>query len=235
MQKNIPDYAIKRLIYDIRDLKKNDLSKDGIYYEHDESNILKGYALIIGPNDTPYSYGFFLFTFEFPDDYPHNPPVVKFMTNDGIIRFHPNLYKSSKVCLSILNTWKGEQWTGCQTIRSILLTISSIMEYKALLNEPGIKETHKDVVNYDKIIIYKTIEVAIYKLLSNKIYLGKDFDCFKDIMNNYFKINIKNILNKLDDLNDTEYISTSIYNLNVKIDKKLIINNLNNLLKKLIE
>ena len=53
MQKNIPDYALKRLIYDIRDFKKSSLSKDGIFYEHDESNILKGYALIIGPNNTP--------------------------------------------------------------------------------------------------------------------------------------------------------------------------------------
>ena len=233
MQKNIPDYALKRLIYDIRDFKKSSLSKDGIFYEHDESNILKGYALIIGPNNTPYSHGFFLFIFNFPDDYPHSPPEVKFMTNDGNIRFHPNLYKNSKVCLSILNTWKGEQWTGCQSIKSILLTISSILDYKALTNEPGIKETHKDVENYDKIIAYKTMDVAIYKLLNNNLYLDKNFDCFKDIMNNYFKDNFKNILKKLDIFNDNEEINTSIYNLNFKIDKNLIINNLNNLLKKI--
>ena len=136
--------------------------------------------MIIGPGDTPYENGIYMFNFHFPSNYPFSPPTLKYLTNDGSTRFNPNLYRSGKVCISILNTWKGEQWTGCQTIRSILLTISSIMEYKALLNEPGIKETHKDVVNYDKIIIYKTIEVAIYKLLSNKIYLGKDFDCFKD-------------------------------------------------------
>ena len=92
MQKSIPDYALKRLIMDIKDLKINNLSKDGIYYEHDERNILKGYALIIGPKNTPYEFGNFLFTFDFPENYPHSPPIVKFCTNDGVIRFHPNLY-----------------------------------------------------------------------------------------------------------------------------------------------
>ena len=76
MAKVIPDYAVKRLISDIKDLKKNknNLSKEGIFYEHDETNIMKGYALIIGPKDTPYEYGNFLFIFDFPEDYPHSPP-----------------------------------------------------------------------------------------------------------------------------------------------------------------
>ena len=84
--------------------------------------MLVGYALIIGPKDTPYAYGNFLFKFLFPYDYPHTPPKVTYHTNDGYTRFNPNLYKSGKVCISLLNTWKGEQWTGCQTIKSILLT-----------------------------------------------------------------------------------------------------------------
>tara|TARA_Y100000816_G_scaffold259007_1_gene214282 strand:- start:1181 stop:1885 length:705 start_codon:yes stop_codon:yes gene_type:complete len=233
MTKVVPDYAVKRLISDIRDIKKNNLSKEGIYYEHDDSNIMRGYALIIGPKDTPYEYGNFLFIFDFPEDYPHTPPSVKFCTNDGIVRFHPNLYRNGKVCLSILNTWKGEQWTGCQTIRSVLLTIASILENNALLNEPGINENHKDVINYDLIIRYKTIETAIFKLINKNIYTIENFEVFDNIMENNFKENFENIINSLKKVNCDDYITTNVYGLSIKINKIKLMNNLLNLLKKI--
>ena len=233
MTKVVPDYAVKRLISDIREIKKNNLSKEGIYYEHDDSNIMRGYALIIGPKDTPYEYGNFLFIFDFPEDYPHTPPSVKFCTNDGIVRFHPNLYRNGKVCLSILNTWKGEQWTGCQTIRTVLLTIASILENNALLNEPGINENHKDVINYDLIIRYKTIETAIFKLINKNIYTIENFEVFDNIMENNFKENFENIINSLKKVNCDDHITTNVYGLSIKINKNKLMNNLLNLLKKI--
>ena len=117
----VREQTVKRLIRDIVSLHKQPLIKQGIYYQHDDENMLVGYAMIIGPQDTPYEHGFFFFKFIFPDNYPLNPPKVVYMTNDGKTRFHPNLYRNGKTCLSILNTWKGESWTSCQTIRSILL------------------------------------------------------------------------------------------------------------------
>lgn len=36
---------------------KNPLETEGIYYKHDESNILKGYVYICGPKDTLYFGG----------------------------------------------------------------------------------------------------------------------------------------------------------------------------------
>jgi len=136
----------KRLIKDIKQL--NNESPPGIFYSHDEQDILKGTALIIGPKDTPYSGGYYFFRFSFPYDYPHSPPVLKFCTNDGCTRMHPNLYKNGKVCLSLLNSWQGQDatdaWTGCQTISSILLTIRSIMSDVPLVHEPGCDENHRD-------------------------------------------------------------------------------------------
>ena len=70
------------------------------------------------------------------------------------------LYKNTKVCISLLNTWKGEQWTSCQTIKSILLVLSSLLNDKPLLNEPGIATTHPDIIPYNKIIKYRTIDTA---------------------------------------------------------------------------
>ena len=157
--------ALRRIISDIKELIKNPLTAHGIYYEHDETDILKGRALIIGPADTPYADGFYLFTFQFPTNYPHAPPKVEFCTSDGVTRFNPNLYRTGKVCLSILNTWKGEPWSGCQTISSVLLALCTILNDEPLLNEPGITKTHRDYDAYNEIIRYKNIEVAILGML----------------------------------------------------------------------
>jgi len=159
--------AMRRIISDIKDLRNNPLMAHGIYYEHDEADMLKGRALIIGPADTPYADGFYLFKFQFPANYPHSPPKVDFCTSDGFTRFNPNLYRTGKVCLSILNTWKGEPWSGCQTISSVLLALCTVLNDEPLLNEPGITKTHRDFDGYNEIIKYKNIEVAIFGMLAS--------------------------------------------------------------------
>lgn len=213
----ISSITVKRLISDIKEIYNNDLSKDGIYYKHDESDMLVGYALIIGPEDTPYEYGNFLFKFNFPYDYPHTPPIVTYNTNDGHTRFHPNLYKNGKVCLSILNTWRGDQWTGCQTIKSVLLTICSILNDKPLMNEPGISETHRDIQPYNKIIKYKTVDTAINKILSKEVLPDEFAIFYEDIVKN-FANNYKKIKDKLDvkSSKDNENVATGVYNLSIK-------------------
>ena len=113
--------ATKRIILDYKELINDPI--ENIYYHHDENNIFKGYALIIGPTTTPYENGYYLFEFTFPENYPFSPPKVKFHTYDGQTRFNPNLYINGYVCLSILNTWEGEKWSACQSIKSILKSI----------------------------------------------------------------------------------------------------------------
>ena len=210
----ISSATVKRLISDIKEITLNPLTKDGIYYKHDESNMLCGYALIIGPNETPYQYGNFLFKFNFPYNYPYAPPHVTYHTNDGVTRFNPNLYTNGKVCISLLNTWKGEQWTGCQTITSILLVLSTLLNDKPLLNEPGITEKHRDIERYNTIIKYKTIETGICRML-NKNYLPEIFHHFYDDIIQNFLNNFDNIIIQLKNKEDTIYYS-GIYNLTTK-------------------
>lgn len=216
--------TIKRLLKDVKELMKHPLEEDGIYYKHDETNILKGYAYICGPQDSLYFGGNYFFEFTFPYDYPHTPPKVVFKSNDGVTRFHPNMYRSGKICLSILNTWRGEQWSGCQSIRSILLTIISIMDNIPLLHEPGFTKKHPDTAKYNKIILFKNFDFSI-----NSIFLpdvGRANSPFNELfeteMKKAFIKNKDQLLNILEKKKeeDVEIIRIGVYNLTISINWK---------------
>lgn len=225
MSVTISKESIKRLIKDVKQINNDPLNDQGIFYKHDEDDILKGYALIIGPQDTPYENGFYFFELIYPNDYPFSPPKLIYLTQDGITRFNPNLYRSGKVCLSILNTWRGEQWTSCQTISSILLTLVTIFNNKPLLNEPGVTETHNDFEKYNEILTYKNYEVAIYNIINNdnnQLFVDRFYD---EVMDS-FKCNLKTIKKKIQALKKeyktSMFISTNIYSMKATIDYKKI-------------
>ncbi len=210
--------TIKRLIYDVKEILRCPLISQGIYYQHDETDILKGYAMIIGPEGTPYENGFYLFKFEYPINYPFSPPTVTFYTGDGITRFNPNLYKSGKVCVSILNTWTGEQWTSCQTISSVLIALCTLLTDKPLLNEPGINARHKDFESYNEIIQFKNIEIAICSMV-DKTLLHPSFELFYDTIVERFCGSYETVLKKINDnITVNKTIKTSIYLLEVNVN-----------------
>lgn len=194
----------KRLVKDISNIIKDPLTDQGIYYIHDEENMLEGYAMIIGAEDTLYEYGYYLFKFNFNVNYPYEPPKLTFYCFDRETRFHPNLYRCGKVCLSILNTWKGESWTSCQNIKSILLTIASIMDKKPFLHEPGVRETHHDFTNYHEIIKFKNFYI-LEELISQSIELDGPLYSFYSIIKNEFLKNYEKINKRLEKLEQSEY------------------------------
>lgn len=208
---------LKRIILDIKDITKNPI--DNIYYVPNEENICEGYAMIIGPETTPYQYGYYLFKFNFTNKYPYAPPKVTYHTNDGLTRFNPNFYRNGKVCLSILNTWKGEKWSSCQSIRSILITLQMTMNETPLLNEPGIHEIshERQIRTYNEIIEYKNIELAIIRYLENKENIPDKFRMFYSIMDEKYEENKDSII-KIIEKNMTSACSESkkfinIYNM----------------------
>jgi len=153
--------TVKRIVQDIKEvMKDSSLSQNGIYYEHDMDNFMHGDAMLIGPKDTPYEHGLFFFHFQFPSDYPFSPPTVKFHnhTKSKRVRMNPNLYENGRVCLSLLNTWAGEPWSACQSIRSVLLSLVTVLNEKPLLNEPGIKECHRDFNNYQRLVRFFSLK-----------------------------------------------------------------------------
>ena len=89
--------------------------------------------IITGPVDTPYDQGLYIFDMTLNDNFPLKPPLVHFSNNGGV-RFNPNLYAKGKICLSLLGTWSGPKWTSCQNLRSLLLSIQSLLNKNPLQN-----------------------------------------------------------------------------------------------------
>ena len=116
--------AMKRLAIEFREILKDPNYFYSCAPKHD-SMFLWDFSLI-GPPDTMYSGGVFTGTISFPFEYPHKPPIVHF---NNIL--HPNIFKTGRVCISILHEGSdaygyekdSERWSPSQSINSILMSI----------------------------------------------------------------------------------------------------------------
>ena len=224
--------TIQRLLKDVKQIIKNPLTDQGIYYIHDDTDMLKGYAMIVGPSDTPYFGGFYFFEFTYPSDYPHSPPKVKYCTNGNNVRFNPNLYTCGKVCISLLNTWSGDQWTSCQTISTVLLTLCTLLRANPLLNEPGFTEKHCDNENYNSIIEYSNINIAVCDIVTKKkgVYMSF-FDFFYPFIKENFNKNYDKLLEIVVQKGREKFpksvcLKTGIYSMSIVIDYNALLNKL---------
>ena len=219
--KVIKKETMQRLLKDVKQIIKHPLTDNGIYYSHDETDMLKGYAMIVGPSETPYFGGFYFFKFDFPYDYPFSPPTVTYMTNDGITRYNPNLYKCGKVCVSILNTWSGDKWSSCQTLNSILLTLCSLLNEAPLENEPGQSKQSIDFIPYQKSIVFSNINFAICDIIDlSKNKIPVHFEIFYTFIKENFIKNFDKILEFVEtqQTNKPKTECLRIYNMTTHID-----------------
>ncbi|KAG6015567.1 hypothetical protein E4U54_003358 [Claviceps lovelessii] len=154
-------------------------------------------AIIMGPHETPYEFGFFEFAIRFTKgtaglciplrpapipliahallDYPSKSPNVQSVTtNGGRCRFNPNIYANGKVCL----TWRGErgeEWSSAQGLESILLSIQSLMSANPYENEPGFEDAHEESdkiaqKHYVQKIRHESLRISVIQRLEG--YLG---------------------------------------------------------------
>lgn len=77
---------------------------------------------------TQWEGGFYKLKMSFKDDYPSAPPKCRFEPP----LFHPNIYPSGTVCLSLLDEEKD--WRPAITIKQVLVGIQN------LLNEPNLSD-----------------------------------------------------------------------------------------------
>jgi ubiquitin-protein ligase len=201
-----------------------------IYVRYNPNNIRNIKALIIGPKDTPYENGCYIFDIFIPNEYPNIPPKVNLQTTGGgSVRFNPNLYNSGKVCLSLLGTWSGnggEKWNkDTSTLLQVLVSIQSlILVENPYFNEPGYeKGMHSEKgkkLNF---------EYNDKRRLWNIMWAINDYfenSCieFNDVIINHFRLKRKDIINKINEW----YSETSDKN-TFNIHKNKCINLLNEL------
>jgi len=174
--------AVRRITLDTK--KALELTSEGMFWIPDETDLAHGWAIVCGPTDTPYYGGAFCFEVRFPDNYPFEPPSFTYLTNDGRTRFNPNLYKTGKVCLSLLNTWQGEQWSGVQSLSSILHCIqTAVLNDEPLRNEPGYSamSSHPDMPVYKRMVFQATLETAILAHMTEPpSYMVPVFDAIRE-------------------------------------------------------
>ncbi|RAL04627.1 ubiquitin-conjugating enzyme E2 [Aspergillus ibericus CBS 121593] len=166
------DQAILRITREIKQIQQGaDLSLAVSYEDSDIRNVR---ALILGPPDTPYQFGFFEFLIKFGKEYPTEAPAVRALTNNGgQSRFNPNIYASGRICLSILGTWRGEsgeQWSSAQCLESLLISIQSLMSSNPYENEPGYENSNsstdkENMEAYVAKIRHETLRLAVIEPL----------------------------------------------------------------------
>ena len=222
---------IKRIYNEIKELKNSvDLFKEsGIYFHINDEDLENIMILIIGPENTPYHNGFYFFKLNYPDNYPMVPPVMKYCTQGILnspkdkpvkIRFNPNLYTNGKVCLSMLNTWRGPGWVPTNTISNILVALQAlVLNDKPLMNEPGFENAKEsDIEMYNTIIGISNIKISVCDQLKQENL--NEFECFREIMINYFKENIDKydtFINKFEEFKESE-LNSYAYGLHVKFN-----------------
>jgi hypothetical protein len=101
----------------------------------------------------------------------------------------------------------------------------SLLHNEPLLNEPGIRKTHRDFKHYNSIIQYKNYEVAILGVLSGAVLPNK-FVGFAPIIKKYLTEKKEAILKELDKLidssQDKQEFKTGVYNMNIKTDYSIL-------------
>lgn len=86
------------------------------------NNMMKWRAAIPGKKGTVWEGGLYKMTMTFTDEYPLVPPSCIFAPP----LFHPNVYPSGHVCLSIIDPEIG--WKPAITVKQILLGIQELLD-----------------------------------------------------------------------------------------------------------
>ena len=123
-------------------------------------DLFKWECSIPGPKDTPWEGGTYKIRLEFPQEYPVLPPRCVFEKK----LFHPNIYPSGAVCLSIIN--EEEDWRTGLKVKDILLGIQELLRTP---NEksPAQKEAYETYVKnreaYNKKVKEQALECKTIK------------------------------------------------------------------------
>ncbi|XP_076906508.1 putative ubiquitin-conjugating enzyme E2 24 [Bidens hawaiensis] len=128
---------------------------------------------IVGAPGTPYHDVLFFFDIFLPPEYPHEPPMVHYIS--GGLRINPNLYESGRVCLSLLNTWTGtgsETWDpkGSSILQVVLSLQALVLNKNPYFNEAGYDqqvgsvEGEKNCCSYNENVFLMNCKTILFAL-----------------------------------------------------------------------
>ncbi|WZZ05282.1 hypothetical protein YC2023_091203 [Brassica napus] len=126
-------------------------------------NLMVWHCTIPGKAGTDWEGGFFPLTMHFSEDYPSKPPKCKFPPGF----FHPNVYPSGTVCLSILNEDSG--WRPAITVKQILVGIQDLLDTPNPA-DPAQTDGYHLFIQVQSLMKHRNQEIA------NFILMGFSFD-----------------------------------------------------------
>jgi len=112
------------------------------------------------------------------------------------------------------------------------LTLCTLLCKDPLLNEPGVNKIHKDMNNYNEIIEYSNLNIAVCDIAAKKPSVFMDFFNYfypfiKENFNKNYDKWIEYAEKKRDDFNnEVVQLKTDYYGMNVTIDYVKIIEKL---------
>ena len=110
-----------RVIRVMEDLRK-DLPQGITDIEQvDAGNVSVWSALVHGPQGSPYEGGKFKILIEFPEEFPHKSPTIRF--NPPL--YHPNIYEDGKVNI---NQDDKTAWSALSVLGPVLSSLSPMLE-----------------------------------------------------------------------------------------------------------
>ncbi|KAJ4457104.1 putative NEDD8-conjugating enzyme UBC12 [Paratrimastix pyriformis] len=96
----------------VRDLDSLDLPRT-VRLVHPNPAVPRDFYIIVSPDEGIWKDGRFKFVFNFPDDYPNKPPVLRCET----MVLHPNLHPDGRCCLNILH---DTEWSPALSIQAVI-------------------------------------------------------------------------------------------------------------------
>lgn len=108
-----------------------------------DSDISFWVVVLQGPDESPYSAGTFMLYVSAGEDYPYQPPEVRFSTK----LIHPNVSAHGRICHPLL----GRDWTSDTSMTTVLDTIYGLLLQAETSDPVNVMTTlgyHRDQVEF---------------------------------------------------------------------------------------
>ncbi|GIL80321.1 hypothetical protein Vretimale_12063 [Volvox reticuliferus] len=153
--------ARQRLLKEFKEAQKAKADDTGITLIPSETNLFAWRAVLRGPKDTPFEGGNFELIINVPEQYPLQPPSVRYRTRI----FHPNIhFKTGEICLDILKNAWSPAWTLHSVCQAVLALMSAPAPDSPLNCDAGNLLRFGDIRGYNSMARMYTLDFAQAKI-----------------------------------------------------------------------